>query len=384
MKVCQLCAVDFTLKNFLVPLIDSMEENGWVVIAVCSDGPAVRGLRDSGYQIETIPIRRSTNPFFAIQALLALIRLFRKERFDVLHAHTPVAALIGRIAGFITRIPLVIYTAHGFYFHEDMPAWKYKIYLWIERIGGRFTDILFSQSAEDTQEAIAKKIVHDNQTLTIGNGVDITRFDPNIDGQQYDIRKELGIPQSAYVVGFVGRMVREKGLVELLDSAQMVAATHKDVWFFLIGEQLDSDHSQGVTEELSRARLLLGDRLVTSPLRNDIPQCLIAMDLFCLPSWREGMPRTIIEAMMMGKPVVATNIRGCREEVIHNETGLLVPPRAPKLLTSAITSLVDNRALGLALGIAGRKRALAMYDERKVIQLQLERIVCEAKKRGIL
>jgi hypothetical protein len=154
MKVCQLCAVDFTLKNFLLPLIDGMRAAGWRVTAVCSDGPFVSGLRERGYTIETVAIARSMNPLAALRSMIALIRLFRRERFDALHVHTPVAALIGRMAGRIAGIPLIVYTAHGFYFHDQMSSRKRSLFVALERFGGLFTDLLFSQSAEDAEEAV--------------------------------------------------------------------------------------------------------------------------------------------------------------------------------------------------------------------------------------
>jgi glycosyltransferase involved in cell wall biosynthesis len=108
------------------------------------------------------------------------------------------------------------------------------------------------------------------------------------------------------------------------------------------------------------------------------------MDLFCLPSWREGMPRTIIEAMMMGRPVLATDIRGSREEVVPEETGLLVPTRAPEALAAAMERFVADPAWACRLGQAGRERALQLYDEKKVVALQLERITLAARQRGLL
>ncbi|MGO9444879.1 MAG: glycosyltransferase, partial [Thiobacillaceae bacterium] len=149
LKVCQLCAVDFTLRNFLLPLIDEMTRNGWQVTAACADGPYIATLRQQGYQIETLPIARSMHPIKALRALLAMVRLFRRERFHVVHVHTPVAALLGRVAARLAGIPLVVYTAHGFYFHDGMPHWKLKLFVMLERFAGRFTDLLFSQSAED-------------------------------------------------------------------------------------------------------------------------------------------------------------------------------------------------------------------------------------------
>jgi glycosyltransferase involved in cell wall biosynthesis len=379
MKVCQLCAVDFTLKNFLLPLIDGMRREGWQVIAVCSDGPFVEDLRRRGYAIDTVPIARSINPLSALRSTLALVRLFRRERFDVVHVHTPVAALIGRVAARFVGVPLVIYTAHGFYFHNEMPRWKRKLFVALERFGGRFTDLLFSQSSEDAADAVREGIAPAARILAIGNGVDVSRFDPSAVGNGAAMRVELGIPADAFVVGMIGRQVREKGVCEYLSAAKILAQSHPRAWFLLVGERLASDHATGVEAEHFSAKAVLGARLITLGLRSDVPQLLAAIDLFCLPSWREGMPRTIIEAMVMAKPVVATDIRGSREEVVPEETGLLVPVRAPERLAAAIERIILDRDLGRALGAAGRRRALRLYDEGRVVALQLERIAEEAQ-----
>ncbi len=384
MKICQLCAVDFTLNHFLLPLIDGMQTAGWRVTAVCSNGPLLKALSERGYTIEAVAIARSMNPVAALGSTIDLIRLFRRERFDVLHVHTPVAALIGRVAGRIAGIPLVVYTAHGFYFHDEMPRWKRALFVALERFGGLFTDLLFSQSTEDAELAINEHIAPRERVLAIGNGVDVSRFDPAEVGVGDTARAALGIPADAFVVGMIGRQVREKGVAEFLAAAAELAPRFPQAWFLLVGERLASDHASGVEAELAAARVALGERLVTPGLRSDIPELLAAMDLFCLPSWREGMPRTIIEAMMMGKPVLATDIRGAREEVVAEQTGLLVPSRSPERLAEAMQRFVDDPDWGRRLGQAGRQRALLLYDEKEVVARQLERIALAARQRGLL
>jgi glycosyltransferase involved in cell wall biosynthesis len=383
-KVCQLCAVDFTLKNFLLPLIDGMQAADWQVTAVCSDGPFVPAVRAQGYAITTVAIARSMSPLAALRSVFALMKLFRRERFDVLHVHTPVAALIGRIAARLAGIPLVVYTAHGFYFHDEMPRWKRALFVALERFGGRFTDLLFCQSSEDAEDAVKEGIALRERVLAIGNGVDITRFDLAKAIHADKVRAALGIPVDAFVIGMIGRQVREKGIAEFLTAAITVARNYPQTWFLLVGERLASDHAAGIEAEFANARAALGERLVAPGPRSDVPDLLAAMDLFCLPSWREGMPRTIIEAMMMGRPVLATDIRGSREEVVPEETGLLVPTRAPEALAAAMERLVANPAWACRLGQAGRERALQLYDEKKVVALQLERIGLVARQRGLL
>jgi len=352
------------------------------VTAVCSDGAFVPALRTQGYRIETLPIARSANPMAALRSILGLMRLFRRERFDVLHAHTPVAALLGRIAARLAGVPLVIYTAHGFYFHDEMPFVKRRLYMALEWLGGRLTDYLFTQSAEDAAAAVRHGIMCADRVLAIGNGVSVARFDP-AKQDRVAARRELDIPAHAPVIGIVGRLVQEKGYVEFLLAAEAVGMQYPDAYFLVVGERLASDHNAHIDQELARARQALGARLIFAGMREDVPAMLAAMDVFCLPSYREGMPRTIIEAMMMGKPVVATNIRGAREEVMEGQTGLLVPTRDPKALAQAFIGLLDDPVLRERMGQAGRERALALYDEQRIVETQVAKVRELARSRGI-
>lgn len=374
LRVCQLCAVDFTLKHFLLPLIDGMQSHGWEVTAVCSDGPEIPGLRAKGYAVDTIPIARSLNVIKHAVAVVRLVCYFRQQRFDILHVHTPVAALVARVAAFLARVPVVVYTAHGFYFHDEMPAWKRRLFVSLERFAGRFTDLLFTQSSEDAETAIQERISPAADTLAIGNGVDAGRFDPSLIGDGRAMRRALGIPEEAFVIGIVARQVIEKGIMEFLEAAIAVAEKNTEIHILMVGERLESDHAGDVEAELERAGAALGKRLVATGARSDIPELLAAMDVFCLPSWREGMPRTIIEAMMMGKAVIATNIRGSREEVVPGETGLLVTTRSPEALAEAFLTLAGDRQKVASMGAKGRDRALALYDEAQVVALQIRRI----------
>lgn len=351
-----------------------MTQEGWSVTIVCSDGPLVSQMRQGGYRVIVIPIARSSNPLAALISLLRLVRLFHRERFDIVHVHTPVAALIGRVASSIARVPRVVYTAHGFYFHDQMPTWKKFFFIWLERFGGLFTDLLFTQSAEDARDAARLGIMSALKVVTIGNGVDSDRFDGRaVEGRDL-MRAQLGIPVSAPVIGIIARVVAEKGYNELLDAALNINESYPDVYFLLIGDRLKTDHSGSVESSLSRVRLRLGSRLVEVGFRADTPALLSAMDIYVLPSYREGMPRSIIEAMFMQLPVVATDIRGSREEVVDRVTGLLVPTRDVRALVQALRSLLDDSDGAVRMGAAGRIRAMSLYDESRVIALQIKEI----------
>jgi glycosyltransferase involved in cell wall biosynthesis len=374
LSVCQLCAVDFTVKHFLTGLMDGIGEQGWNVRVVCSDGEFVPELRERGYKVVTLPITRGMNPLAHAISIFRLALLFRRERFDILHVHTPVAALLGRIAGALAGIPMIIYTAHGFYFHENMRPVARRIFEWLEWIGGRVTDLLFTVSAEDAVTAVNLGFVPPGRVVAIGNGVKASRFVPGNDAARRRIRSELGIPVDAIAIGMVGRMVAEKGFPEFLAAARSIAQTHPDVYFVGVGDRLASDHAAGFDAELALARTALGARLVLTGLRSDIPDLLAALDVFTLPSHREGMPITIIEAMMMALPVVATDIRGSREEVVPGQTGVLVPVKDEAALAAALRGLIDDPLARKRMGGAGRARALLLYDEAAVIAKQIAEI----------
>lgn len=374
LKICQLCAVDYTLKYLLTPLIDGMRGAGWRPVAACADEGAVAELRARGYEIIAINMSRGLNPFRQLAAVLRLVALFRREKFDVLHAHTPVAALVGRIAARIARVPLIVYTAHGFYFHEQMRPLSRAVFMFLEWLGGRCTDLLFTQSEEDARTAVAQGFLPAGRVLAIGNGVDIGRFNPAAARPFEQVRAELGIPLDAVVIGMIGRMVAEKGFGEFFDAAAEVARQAPHAYFLVIGERLASERDAGINQHLERARAALGPRLVLAGVRGDMPDLFGAMDVFTLPSYREGMPRTIIEAMHMARAVVATDIRGSREEVVPEVTGLLVPTRDASALARAFLRLIADADLRARMGEAGRARALELYDEAKVVARQIAAI----------
>ena len=199
-----------------------------------------------------------------------------------------------------------------------------------------------------------------------------------------DTKQLLANYRDAPVIGIIGRLVREKGYGEFLQAAEIVARHHPDTYFLLVGDRLQSDHNDRIDDLISHAQSALGNRLIMTGFRSDTPSMLAAMSVFCLPSWREGMPRTIIEAMMMGRAVVATDIRGAREEVVHGVTGLLVPVRDGVALAEALVRCLENHEGIRHMGQLGRQRALELYDEKKVVTLQIERISIEACGKGLL
>jgi glycosyltransferase involved in cell wall biosynthesis len=167
-------------------------------------------------------------------------------------------------------------------------------------------------------------------------------------------------------------MVREKGYREFIEAAPRILAKFPHTHFLCIGDELQSDHDASKREFLVRIRdLNLKNRIHFSGMRSDIPELLGILSVYTLPSYREGMPRSVIEAMAMGLPVVATNIRGCREEVVHGETGYLIPPRSADALAAAVIDLLADPNKAKNFGRAGLSRAWEFFSEKLALERQL-------------
>jgi glycosyltransferase involved in cell wall biosynthesis len=294
------------------------------------------------------------------------------------HLHNPLMSLIGRAAVALARPPLVIYTAHGFYFHEYLPGWKRVVGLGLERMASPFTHFLLTQNSEDAELAVRLGLFRRENTLVIGNGIDLRAFDPEkvAPVEQELLLDQFGIPPHHRVVGTVTRYTRDKGLLEFLEAAAGLRAVMKDVSFVVIGGPAVGDRHPLTLTQLKQTAAFYGieDRVIFTGVRDDVPAILSLLDVFVLPSLREGMPRSVLEAMAMEVPVVVTDIRGCREEVTEGVEGYFVPVRDVDALTERILAILNSPQMGQEMGRRGRERVQREFDEESVVRLQIETI----------
>jgi len=380
-KVLQVTSIAASVKTLLLPLIDGLVKNHFQVDICCANDQYANHLRDKGYNVIIGPFRRKLISFSHVKSLFFLCRLIKKDDYDIIHLHTPIIAAIGRISAKLARKPTVIYTAHGFYFHEDMNFLMKKAFIFIEMLLARWaTDWLFTQSLEDAESAkILQFMKNEERIIWIGNGVEIEKF--AVKYQKEKIKKELNLDNNKKVILFIGRLVEEKGIIELIEAFYKVKKQCADVKLLCVGETLESDRDKKTYVLIKSLiqKLELQKDVILTGFRDDIPVILSVADVFVLPSHREGMPRTIIEAMASGKPVIATDIRGCREEVIHEKSGLLVKARDLEGIADAIMRIISDEELAGRMGEEGRKRAEELFDEKQVIERQLE-VYKEIKK----
>jgi glycosyltransferase involved in cell wall biosynthesis len=358
MKILEVTNVDFSLRHFLLPLMRALRAQGHDVVGVCAEGPLLDDVRAAGFRIVTIPFERRISPLAHVRAYRDLLALLRQEHFDLVHAHMPISGFLARIAARRAGVPRIVYTCHGFLFNQDGSWLRRGVGFLMERITGPLTDVFMTVSAKEAADA-RRLGIHANP-VAVGNGRDPAVFHPDPAARRR-IRAGYGTPPERVVVLAVSRLVRDKGYAELAGAMQSV----RDAELWVVGERLESDRGDDM-EALLRAAGL-GERLRLLGYRSDVPALLAAADIFVLPSYFEALPMSIIEAMLTGLPVVASDVNGPREQVIPEQTGLLVAPRQVEPLANALARLAGDQALRTAMGQAGRARALRCYDEARVL-----------------
>ena len=364
-RVLAICNVDVMADLIVKPWLASLRASGYEVHVACAPGPRMAYLRRDGFETHVLDIQRRFNPLVNFKAIMQAWKLIRKYDFEIVNTHSPVAAVVGRIAATLAGVPQIIYTVHGFYFHENMP-WRMRApIIAAEWILGRATKHFMFVSEEDRQTALLTGIARETScTTTIYNAVNSRLFTPPSSFERESSRSSFGFEPEQTVIGIVGRIVKEKGYREFAAMARSLLRVNSNVRFMVVGDSLSSDRDRFGAEFREKIDSEgMSNRFTFAGFTNDVPRYLRALDIFVLPSYREGFPRSVLEAMASGLPVVTTNIRGCREAVVQGETGLIVPPGNADALAVAVSYLVQNPEIAQAMGAAGRRRTIEVFDE---------------------
>ena len=371
-KVAHVTTVDLSLRYLLLNQLERIRDEGYDVVGISAPGPDVPFLEAHGIPHFAVPMTRRFTPVADLRALWALMRLMREERFDVVHTHTPKAGLLGQLAARLAGVPVVVNTLHGFYFHEGSKPLPRRFYIWMERIAARCSDVILSQNREDMATATEEHIARPELLKWLGNGIDVGRFDRRriSEAALEQLRSQIGLDPKAPVVGFVGRLVEEKGILELLQAAKTVIAELPNTQFLIIGPY-DEEKPDALRPDVAE-RYGIAEHCRFLGMRDDMPELYALMDVLVLPSHREGFPRAPMEASAMGVPSVVTDIRGCREAVEHGVNGLLFPVRDADALARAILELLEDEVLRKRMGAEARAMAEERFDEQRVFDRVLE------------
>ena len=369
-RLVHVTTTDISLALLLGPQLQAFAAAGHDVIGMSAPGEWVERLTADG--IRHVPLRHATRavaPSHDARAFGELRNLFRELRPDIVHTHNPKPGVYGRLAARAARVPVIVNTVHGLYATPEDSRVRRTVVYTLERLAARASHAELVQNPEDV-EVLARLGIPRPKLHLLGNGIDLTRFDPSrvAPDRIAQLRADVGAGPDDVVCGLVGRLVWEKGYREVFAAAAQLRATVPHVRIVVVGPR-EPDKPDAVTDaDLDRARR---DGVTFLGLRHDVEALYAAMDVYVLASHREGFPRSAMEAAAMGVPVVATNIRGCRQVVDDGGTGLLVPVRDVGALAAAIAALATDPERRRTLGEAARAKARREFDQQRVIDTTL-------------
>ena len=306
----------------------------------------IQHARAAGFEVIVIERLRSEIALADDRRALAELKtLLRDGKYDVVHTHSSKAGALGRMAAHHADVPRIVHTYHGFPFHEFQSRLRRTAYMRIERSLGKITDAFLAVGPAVAAEAIRLRIAPPEQVRTIGVAVSTGPAPQAAD--RAEARRLLGIPPGMHVVGTVGRLDFQKAPDDFVNA--LAELGREDVYGVWIGD----GPLRAKTQKLAARRGLAG-RMAFLGERTDVNALLPGLDVFAMASRYEGLPCAIVEAMAAARPVVATAVNAVPNIVVAGETGLLVPPGRPELLSRALRHLIDNPAVAARLGAAGR------------------------------
>ena len=370
-KICFVVAVDITLKFLLISELKFFKNQGYDVFVVCSPGKWLQDIKKEGVVVKEIIINRKI--FTPISDLISLIRLFfyfKKEKFDLVLTFTPKPGFLGQLAAKMANVPIIINTIFGYYFHENTPFLKRKFFIWIEKLSAKCSSFIFFRNQEDFKTAQKENIVNPNFAEYIGDGIGLEKFNPTRFSPDsiLQLKKSLGINTDYFVIGIVARLVKEKGYMELFEAFKNVLTQFPNTLLLVVGPaDLQKKDNINPANIKQKNIIFLGER-------TNVDQLYSVMDMFVLPSYREGFPHSVMESSAMALPVVTTNVRGCRDAVENNITGIIVPPKNSQALQEAIIYFLKHPDIAKLMGQTGRKKAEKQFDRNILLQKMAEKI----------
>lgn len=364
-KVILVSRCAWTLYNFRLGLMKTLVNRGYTVLGGGAGGdsfePKVEALE---VPFHRLPVSfKPINPFADLHLIWTLYRWYRRERPDVVHHFTIRPVIYGSLAARLAGVPRIVNTVTGlgYVFIEKKSTLLRWIVQWLYRRSLAMAHYTFFLNKEDRQLFLDRRLIHYNKAgLLPGEGVDIEHFATPVGFSQQDA-------DNALIFIMTARLLRDKGVYEFVEAARLVKARYPDSKFHLLGnrdernptvvpqEDLDRWQSEGIIEWLGET--------------SDVRKFIALAHVVVLPSYyREGVPRSLLEAAAMAKPVITTDAVGCREAVDHEKTGLLVPVKDAKALAQAMTRMIENPEMRERMGKAGRKKVEQEFDERIVIE----------------
>ena len=368
-RLVHVTTVPITLR-FLRHQITALQESGWDVHCISSPGPLLESFGEQqGVPVYGVPMARSITPFKDLAALMRLWLTIHRLKPDVVHSHTPKGGLLGTLAAFLSRVPNRMYHLRGLPM-ITASGFKRRLLQASERTTCALAHQVIGVGPSIRRAALAEGLCSSEKIKVLargsGQGVDLSgRFNAeNAKRSGARLRRELEIPSDALVIGFVGRLVGDKGIGELARAWQSLRAQFENAYLLLVGPEENRD----AVPESVLGPLRSDERVRLTGYVDSMNGYYAAMDIVAFPSYREGFPNVPLEAAAMGLPIVVSNIPGCLEAVIADETALVVPARDADALREALARYLTHGPLRSRHGEAGRRFVAENFSEDMITE----------------
>jgi glycosyltransferase involved in cell wall biosynthesis len=377
-KICYIATIPAVIQTFLRGYINQAGEK-YEITVVCNSSN-VHLLNGLNIRLIVLPIERKISLWHDLLVLIRLVMLFHQERFDLVHSIMPKTGLLTALAGGIARTPYRLHTFTGQVW-ATKHGWKRRILKTFDKVIAQLATHVLVDSPSQRTFLVSEGILSKNQGIVLGQGsicgVDSNIFKPN-DKIRAQVREKLNISPSQLVILFLGRLNRDKGILDLASAFAKIAERHSEAALVLVGAEEDVTFAQ-ILDICGKYQTQLRKVSFTPH-----PEYYMAMaDIFCLPSYREGFGQVIIEAAATRVPTVATKIYGITDAVADKETGILYPPGDVDALARTLSHLLENPDYRLKLGHSAQTRALSQFSSRRIctemISLYSQLLACEER-----
>jgi glycosyltransferase involved in cell wall biosynthesis len=344
-RLLRITTVPISLHLLLNGQLAFTRDQGFEVLTASADGPEISRLHEWNITHRIIPMTRKITPLQDLWCIYLLVKLIKSFGPDIVHTHTPKAGLLGMVAAWLCRVPIRMHTVAGIPYQESA-GFTQTILRCAERITYMAAHRVYPNSVGLQQFMVSEFPGQQSKYRVLGhgssNGVNTEFFKPTTElvHEAASLRGKYGIGPEDWVACFVGRLVRNKGVGELVDAFDQFSPEKKNTWLFLVGQledELDPLPSSTV------AALQQNKSVISPGFQEDIRPWIMASNVLVLPSYREGFPNVLLQAGALQKPCIATDINGCNEIVLNHETGLLVPAKDAKALEDALVWCYANR-----------------------------------------
>ena len=362
-KLCYVATIPAVVHAFLREHVQAAADK-YEVTVICNSADT-HLLESLNARLILLPIERKPSPWRDMLVLFQLYKLFRCERFDLVHSHMPKTGLLGMLAAWLAGVPIRINTFHGEVW-ATRSGWRRRALKLIDQFVGLLATDILAVSPSQQDFLVKEGVFSPGKAKVIGAGsicgVDPLRFHPDTEVRRM-IRHDLGIAQNAKVILFVGRLNRDKGMLDLAAAFDAIAKRHADVELLLVGAEEDVPFSR-----IQKICYAESDRLHYVSFTPAPERYMMAADILCLPSYREGFGMAIIEAAACCVPAVASRIYGITDAVEDGKTGLLFPAGDVNTLTQVLLKLITENELRQQMGNAARVRALELFSSDRITE----------------